>query len=247
MLGQQHLNQKSVFLLQLWKEQYHHRCQTPQNQLIMFDSHTEHNIFFRSNNYDYNHEINKAYIECLKNPFHKLYFAASLRWNLGVLAGLLSSGISAAERRPFWHPNYTLFCTKSIRHTSSFSSSWLKGQQQNDNLSLTCLIPDRHWVALSRLFDQEWKVVWCFFFANSISPSSTMYSILPLLLPSSIFCAFFSLDEAKGLGIVLLESVTCVVKVFLSAVIFLSLLQKRALRDEPSGLMKKLKCFFKRL
>ena len=45
----------------------------------MFDSHTDHNIFFRSNNYDYNHEINKAYIECLKNPFHKLYFAASLR------------------------------------------------------------------------------------------------------------------------------------------------------------------------
>ena len=32
----------------------------------MFDSHTDHNIFFRSNNYDYNHEINKAYIECLK-------------------------------------------------------------------------------------------------------------------------------------------------------------------------------------
>ena len=45
----------------------------------MFDSHTDHNIFFRSNNYDYNHEINKAYIECLKNasPF-KLYFAGVL-------------------------------------------------------------------------------------------------------------------------------------------------------------------------
>ena len=53
--------------------------------------------------------------------------------------------------------------------------------------------------------------------------------------PSSIFhfLRVSSLDEAKGLGIVLLESVTCVVKVFLSAVIFLSLLQKRALRDEP--------------
>ena len=247
MLGQQHLNQKSVFLLQLWKEQYHHRCQTPQNQLIMFDSHTEHNIFFRSNNYDYNHEINKAYIGCLKNPFHKLYFAASLRWNLGVLAGLLSSGISAAGRRPFWHPNYTLFCTKSIRHTSSFSSSWLKGQQQNDNLSLTCLIPDRHWVALSRLFDQEWKVVWCFFFCKLNFPF--FHYVLHPASPSSIFhfLRVSSLDEAKGLGIVLLESVTCVVKVFLSAVIFLSLLQKRALRDEPSGLMKKLKCFFKRL
>ena len=69
-------------MLQLWKEQYHPNPPSKskdKNQLIMFDSHTDHNIFFRSNNYDYNHEINKAYIECLKNPFHKLYFAASLR------------------------------------------------------------------------------------------------------------------------------------------------------------------------
>ena len=187
MLGQQHLTKKWISLLAAALERTI-SSKPPKskdkNQLIMFDSHTDHNIFFRSNNYDYNHEINKAYIECLKNPFHKLYFAASLRWNLGVLAGLLSSGISAAGRRPFWHPNYTLFCTKSIRHTSSFSSSWLKGQQQNDNLSLTCLIPDRHWVALSRLFDQEWKVALMLFL-------QTQFPLLLLpLLPSSIFCAF---------------------------------------------------------
>ena len=70
MLGQQHLTKKWISLLAAALERTI-SSKPPKskdkNQLIMFDSHTDHNIFFRSNNYDYNHEINKAYIECLKH------------------------------------------------------------------------------------------------------------------------------------------------------------------------------------